>query len=68
MKRRITNWRLYGSGSGGICFLKMLVPKKAILVGDPKQLPRLFCEEENDLMEEIGAKEVEEYKYIDVLL
>ncbi|WP_462410387.1 AAA domain-containing protein [Neobacillus sp. Marseille-QA0830] len=47
--------------------LPMSVAKKAILVGDPKQLPPLFCKEDTETMRELDALDIQDFKYIDSL-
>lgn len=47
--------------------IPLALAKKAILVGDPAQLPPLFCYEDRDVMAETGTEEIEDYKYVDVL-
>lgn len=43
------------------------VAEKAILVGDPKQLPPVFCSEELDVIRSIEDCELQRYMYIDQL-
>ncbi|MCI3922166.1 DNA2/NAM7 family helicase [Paenibacillus sp. TRM 82003] len=47
--------------------MPMTWARKAVLVGDPNQLPPLFCREENEFMEQTGTREVETHKYVDSL-
>ena len=50
---------------------EILIPlsicKRAILVGDPKQLPPVFLQEDQEIMERVDALELEKYMYIDTL-
>ena len=50
---------------------EILIPlsicKRAILVGDPKQLPPCFLQEDQEIMERIDALELEKFMYIDTL-
>ena len=50
---------------------EILIPlsnsKRAILVGDPKQLPPVFLSEEQEIMDRIDACKLSEYMYIDNL-
>lgn len=45
----------------------LAVAKKAILVGDPKQLPPVFCSEEQNVIQSIDDCDLQEYIYIDQL-
>lgn len=45
----------------------LLVSRKAILLGDPKQLPPLFCSEEYELIKNIENCNLDSYMYIDDL-
>lgn len=47
--------------------MPLAVAKKAILVGDPKQLPPVFCSEELDIIRSIENCRLQEYMYIDRL-
>ncbi|SLK50412.1 protein kinase family protein [Mycobacteroides abscessus subsp. abscessus] len=47
--------------------MPMSIARKAILVGDPKQLPPLFCKEDAELMKETNTLEIQKYTYIDNL-
>lgn len=47
--------------------LPLTVAKKAVLVGDPKQLPPVFCSEEMDMIREMEAFELQNYMYLDKL-
>lgn len=47
--------------------LPMSIAKRAILVGDPKQLPPLFCKEDMEIMKETNSLDIERFKYIDQL-
>lgn len=45
----------------------LLVSQKAILLGDPKQLPPLFCSEEYEIIRNIENCNLDRYMYIDEL-
>ena len=45
----------------------LLVSRKAILIGDPKQLPPVFCSEDQDVIKSIADCELDKYMYIDHL-
>lgn len=45
----------------------LTIAKKAILVGDPKQLPPVFCSEELDIILSIKECNLQNYQYIDKL-
>ena len=45
----------------------LLVSKKAILLGDPNQLPPVFCSEEIDVIRRIDDCNLDKYMYIDEL-
>ncbi len=47
--------------------MPLAVSKKAILVGDPKQLPPVFCSEEIDIIRSIENCNLQKYMYIDRL-
>lgn len=47
--------------------MPLLVSKKAVLVGDPMQLPPVFCSEELDVIESIEGCNLRELMYIDEL-
>lgn len=47
--------------------MPLLVSKKAVLVGDPMQLPPVFCSEEQDVIESIEGCNLRELMYIDEL-
>jgi len=47
--------------------MPLAVAKKAILVGDPKQLPPVFCSEEVDVIRSIDRCSLQNYMYIDHL-
>lgn len=47
--------------------MPLTVAKKAILVGDPKQLPPVFCSEELDVIRSVENCHLQEYMYIDRL-
>lgn len=45
----------------------LTISKKAILIGDPKQLPPVFCSEEQDIINKIENCELNKFMYIDSL-
>ena len=45
----------------------LLISKKAILLGDPKQLPPVFCSEEQEVIRSIENCNLNKYMYIDEL-
>lgn len=45
----------------------MIVSRKAILIGDPKQLPPVFCSEEQDIIKDIEECNLDRFMYIDAL-
>ena len=47
--------------------IPLAVSKKAVLVGDPKQLPPVFCAEELDIIRSIENCNLQKYMYIDHL-
>lgn len=47
--------------------MPLAVSKKAILVGDPKQLPPVFCSEELDIIRSIENCRLQKYMYVDRL-
>lgn len=47
--------------------IPLSVGKRAILVGDPKQLPPVFCSEERELIKLIDRLDLDRYMYIDQL-
>ncbi len=47
--------------------MPLVVAKKAILVGDPEQLPPVFCSEEIELIKSIENCDLQRYMYIDKL-
>ncbi len=47
--------------------MPLSVAKKAIFVGDPKQLPPVFCSEELDIIKSIENCSLQNYMYIDKL-
>lgn len=47
--------------------MPLAVSKKAVLVGDPKQLPPVFCSEELDIIRSIENCHLQKYMYIDRL-
>lgn len=47
--------------------MPLSVAKKAVLVGDPKQLPPVFCSEELEIIQSIENCNLQNYMYIDKL-
>lgn len=47
--------------------MPLTVAKKAILVGDPKQLPPIFCSEEIDIIRHIEQCDLQNYMFVDKL-
>lgn len=45
----------------------LLISQKAILIGDPMQLPPVFCSEDHDVIKSIDNCKLNEYMYIDHL-
>lgn len=45
----------------------LLISNKAILLGDPKQLPPVFCSEEQEVIKSIDGCNLNDYMYIDNL-
>lgn len=45
----------------------MIIAKKAVLLGDPKQLPPVFCSEEQDVIKSIQNCNLNKFMYIDSL-
>lgn len=45
----------------------LLISKKAVLLGDPNQLPPVFCSEEQDIITSIQNCNLNKYMYIDSL-
>lgn len=45
----------------------LAIAQKAVLVGDPKQLPPVFCSEEIDIIKRIEECKLQKYMYIDEL-
>lgn len=45
----------------------LTISRKAILLGDPKQLPPVFCSEEQDIIKNIENCELNRFMYIDSL-
>lgn len=45
----------------------LLVARRAILLGDPKQLPPVFCSEERNIIRQIDACDLDKYMFIDYL-
>lgn len=48
--------------------MPLVISKKAVLVGDPKQLPPVFCSDELDVIRGIEECELQKYMYVDELL
>ena len=47
--------------------MPLTIAQKAVLVGDPKQLPPVFCSEEIDVIRNIEKCDLQKYMYIDEL-
>lgn len=47
--------------------MPLAIAQKAVLVGDPKQLPPVFCSEEIDIIKKIEECKLQKYMYIDEL-
>ena len=47
--------------------MPLSIAKKAVLVGDPKQLPPVFCSEEIEIIQSIEKCNLQRYMYIDDL-
>ena len=47
--------------------MPLIVSEKAILVGDPKQLPPIFCSEDQEIIKNIENCDLQKYMYIDEL-
>ncbi|MBQ6343427.1 MAG: AAA family ATPase [Anaerolineaceae bacterium] len=47
--------------------MPLIISKKAVLVGDPKQLPPLFCSEDLEIIRNIENCNLDHYLYIDDL-
>lgn len=45
----------------------LLIARKAILLGDPKQLPPVFCTEERNIIRKLEGCKLDRYMYIDGL-
>lgn len=45
----------------------LLISRKAVLIGDPKQLPPVFCSEDQDVIKSIDDCNLDKYMYIDHL-
>ncbi len=45
----------------------LLISKKAVLLGDPKQLPPVFCSEEQEIIRSIQDCNLDRFMYIDTL-
>lgn len=45
----------------------LIISEKAILLGDPKQLPPVFCSEEREIIHQIENCHLDQYMYIDKL-
>jgi len=47
--------------------MPLIIAQKAVLVGDPKQLPPVFCSEEIDIIKSIEKCNLQKYMFIDEL-
>jgi len=47
--------------------MPLMIAQKAVLVGDPRQLPPVFCSEEIDIIRSIDICNLRQYMYIDEL-
>ena len=45
----------------------LIIAKKAVLLGDPKQLPPVFCIEEREIIHQLEDCHLDQYMYIDKL-
>ena len=45
----------------------MIIARKAVLLGDPKQLPPVFCSEERQIIRQLEKCHLDRYMYIDSL-
>ena len=45
----------------------LIIARKAILLGDPKQLPPVFCSEEREILRQLESCHLNRYMYIDTL-
>ncbi len=45
----------------------LTIAKKAVLIGDPKQLPPVFCTEEREIIHQLENCHLDQYMYIDKL-
>jgi len=45
----------------------LVIARKAILLGDPKQLPPVFCTEEQEIIRQLDSCHLDQYMYIDTL-
>lgn len=45
----------------------LIIAKKAILLGDPKQLPPVFCSEDREILKSMENSDLQNYMYIDDL-
>ncbi len=45
----------------------MIIARKAVLVGDPKQLPPVFCSDERKTIQQIENCHLDQFMYIDNL-
>ena len=45
----------------------LIIAKKAVLLGDPKQLPPVFCSEEREIIRQIERCHLDRYMYVDNL-
>lgn len=45
----------------------LVIARKAILLGDPRQLPPVFCSEEQEIIRQLDSCKLDRYMYIDTL-
>ncbi len=45
----------------------LVIARKAILLGDPRQLPPVFCSEEQEIIRQLDSCRLDRYMYIDTL-
>ena len=45
----------------------LIIARKAVLLGDPKQLPPVFCSEEREIIRQLERCHLDQYMYIDSL-
>lgn len=45
----------------------LIIARKAVLVGDPKQLPPVFCSEDREIIKQLEGCHLDRYMYIDKL-